>query len=216
MPNLPLPPPIELPGPFVIPEIDYSEPQLKQLEWVPIPIYVKDIPKELNPKVNSTNPSQQEEKTTKKKPKKDSTKKSTSKDSNGNEPKTQLDNPRNSNNETISTPDVNKKDLSIDVPKSEFKEIQTVEVPFIGKIPAPKPEIIVTAVSTAGVASVASVGGTLAATALFKHIITLAKPLITFGLKKLAKVRGKKPPLTWARARAEQRRHKSGKNHSQI
>ena len=211
MPNLPLPPPIELPGPFVIPEIDYSQPQLKQLEWVPIPIYVKDIPKELNPKTSSKKPSEEQGETTNKREKGRPKSKSDLKESNN-----KLENPGNSTNEDISTPSIKSKDLSIDVPKSEFKEIQTIEVPFIGKIPAPKPEIIVTAVSTAGVASVASVGGTLAATALFKHIITLAKPLITFGLKKLAKVRRKKPPLTWARARAEQRRHKSGKNHSQI
>jgi len=212
MPNLPLPPPIELPGPFVIPEIDYSQPQLKQLEWVPIPIYVKDIPKELSPKTRSKKPSEEQRKTTNKRKKGRPKSKSDLKESNNNK----LENPSNSTNEDISTPSIKSKDLSIDVPKSEFKEIQTIEVPFIGKVPAPKPEIIVTAVSTAGVASVASVGGTLAATALFKHIITLAKPLITFGLKKLAKVRGKNPPLTWARARAEQRRHKSGKSHSQI
>jgi hypothetical protein len=213
MPNLPLPPPIELPGPFVIPEIDYSQPQLKQIEWVPIPIYVKDIPKELNPKTSSKKPSEEQGETTNKRKKDRPKSKADLEESNNNN---KLENPSKSTNEAISTPSIKKEDLSIDVPKSEFKEIQTVEVPFIGKIPAPKPEIIVTAVSTAGVASVASVGGTLAATALFKHIITLAKPLITFGLKKLAKVRGKKPPLTWARARAEQRRHKSGKNHSQI
>ena len=211
MPNQPLPPPIELPGPFVIPEIDYSEPQLKQLEWVPIPIYVKDLPIELNPNINTKKPSEQEKNTTKAKSRKDSKNKSKVEESNNDS-----ENSSNNTNEDISTPSSNKKDSLIDAPKSEFKEIQTVEIPFIGELPVPKPEIIVTAVSTAGVASVASVGGTLAATALFKHIITLAKPLITFCLKKLAKIRGKKPPLTWARARAEQRRRKSGKNHSQI
>ena len=104
-----------------------------------------------------------------------------------------------------------------EAPQSEFKEVQKFEIPIVNvEVPVPKPEIIVTAATTATIASVASVGGTLAATAIFQRLIQVAKPLITFGLKKLAKIRGKQEPLTWARRRAAQRLRKSGKRASQV
>ena len=104
-----------------------------------------------------------------------------------------------------------------EAPNSEFKEVQKFELPIVNvEVPVPKPEIIVTAATTATIASVASVGGTLAATAIFQRLIQVAKPVITFGLKKLAKIRGKQEPLTWARKRAAQRLRKSGKRASQV
>lgn len=194
----PLPPAIELPGPFVIPELDYKEPSLKYLEWVPIPIYAKDIPKELDPKVGNSSQNKGAKNNAVPPAKKT--------------PDSESDSDANADgieNENQSVNAENSKLDKLPAQKSEFKEVQTMDLPLVGEVPVPKPEIIVTAVSTAGVASVASVGGTLAATALFKHIMTLAKPLITFLLKKIAKIRGKKPPLTWARARVAQRQRRS-------
>ena len=93
---------------------------------------------------------------------------------------------------------------------SDFKEVQKINIPVVNiEVPVPKTEILVTAVSTAGVASVASVGGTLAATAIFKRLIQVSKPAITFLLKKVAKARGKQAPLSWSRKRLAQRRSKS-------
>ena len=85
----------------------------------------------------------------------------------------------------------------------KFEEVRSITIPVINKeIPVPEPEILVTAVSTAGVASVASVGATLAATSLFKRVMQLAKPVTKIIVKKLAKVRKKPAPLT-GRARGD-------------
>ena len=71
-------------------------------------------------------------------------------------------------------------------------ETTTINVPFIDTpLPVPKPEILSTAVFTAGAASVASVAGTLAAGALLKRLTKVLKPVMTTALKKVAKARGR-------------------------
>ena len=92
-------------------------------------------------------------------------------------------------------------------------EVRRVEIPFTKiEVPVPKEEIVVTAVTTAGTAAVVSVGATLAATSLFKEVVKLAKPLLKTILKKVAKVRGKPEPESWARQRLrESRRRRRGK-----
>jgi hypothetical protein len=63
-------------------------------------------------------------------------------------------------------------------------EVDYVTVPIIDKeVPIPSQEILVTAVSTA----TASVAATLTATAVFKHIVSLAKPIIKTAWTKLTK-----------------------------
>ena len=63
-------------------------------------------------------------------------------------------------------------------------EIDYVTVPVIDKeIPIPSQEILVTAVSTATV----SVAATLTATAVFKRIVSLAKPIIKTAWTKITK-----------------------------
>lgn len=89
-------------------------------------------------------------------------------------------------------------------------QVQQFEVPGTDLVvPLPSTEILVTAVGTAGVASVASVGATLAAQAMFKRVVSIAKPVIKILLKKLAAVRGQEPPLTWARQKLKE----SGRRH---
>lgn len=91
-------------------------------------------------------------------------------------------------------------------------QVQTIELPGGFEMPVPKQEIMVTAVSTAGAAAVVSVGATMVAGDVFKRVVTIAKPLIKVALKRLAKLRKKNPPLTWARQRLVSRRHKSDRN----
>ena len=80
--------------------------------------------------------------------------------------------------------------------------METIDVPFTNlQVPVPPQEIMITAVTTAGTAAVVSVGATLAATKLFKQLVSLLKPVFKTALKKLAKARGKRPPLSWARQR---------------
>ena len=63
-------------------------------------------------------------------------------------------------------------------------EVDYVNVPFIDKeVPIPSQEILVTAVSTATV----SVAATLTATAVFKRLVSLFKPLIKTAWTKITK-----------------------------
>ena len=95
-------------------------------------------------------------------------------------------------------------------------EVRRVEVPFTDlTIPVPKEEIVATAVTTAGAAAVASVGATMIAGKLFSQIVKIAKPVIKAVLKKIAKVRGKPAPETWARQQLkESRQRRLGKTGS--
>ena len=63
-------------------------------------------------------------------------------------------------------------------------EVDYINVPILDKeIPVPSQEILVTAVSTATV----SVAATLTATAVFKHIVSIAKPIIKTAWTKITK-----------------------------
>ena len=71
------------------------------------------------------------------------------------------------------------------VPKAP--EVNYIDVPFIDKeVPVPSNEILVTAVSTATV----SVAATLTATAVFKHLVSLLKPIIKTAWTKITKKKG--------------------------
>lgn len=201
----PVPLPLTLPEPFEIPPLDYKPPEYHNPEWAPIPIYREDVEQRLNTKTSGKSTKEDSSKDSEERVKKDKSKESTAdeKPAVSKKPETslQIEDPPIPNNQLPTLPNTN-----------EFKEVTNVTLPIIGiEIPVPKPEILVTAVSTAGITSVASVGGTLAATALFPRLVQLLKPLITFGLKKVAKIRGKPEPLTWARRRVGQRLRRSGK-----
>jgi hypothetical protein len=68
--------------------------------------------------------------------------------------------------------------------KPKAPEVDYVTVPLLDKeVPIPSQEILVTAVSTATV----SVAATLTATAVFKHIVSIAKPIIKTAWTKITK-----------------------------
>ena len=76
-------------------------------------------------------------------------------------------------------------------------EVTTVVVPGTNvKIPVPKAEIL----SAAATTSVISVGATLAATSIFKRLVSAMKPAFKALAAKVQKLRGKKVE-TWARRR---------------
>ena len=219
---IPLPPSIELPGPFVIPKLDYKPPEYQEPKWEPITIYKEDVQQNL--KASPANTSEKTEKTTKKKKNKSKNKKPNKLE----EPEITNEVPINS--DFIDLPTAPQPELPVipftetpspkvettNPPRSEFKEVRTVTLPIIGNIPVPKAEILVTATSTAAIASVASVGGTLAATAIFQRIIQVSKPLMTLVLKKVARLRGKQEPLSWARRRVELRQNRLRKRGTRI
>lgn len=73
-------------------------------------------------------------------------------------------------------------------------EITTITLPGTSmEIPVPRAEIVSTAVVTAGASSVAAVAGTLAAGQILQYLQKVLKPVMTKGLKSLAKLRGKSP-----------------------
>lgn len=167
----PLPPPIEVPQGFEIPNSYLELPPYRHPWWVDPPLRREDIPALQN---------------------KDKTE-SAQQDPGGDEPA-----PKAAAPERPAAP--------------TFQEVQSITIPLIEQeVPVPKTEILVTAVSTATVASVASVGATLMANSLFKRVLSLAKPVTKFIVKKLAKARKKPAPLTWGRARRLERRHYRGR-----
>ena len=176
-----IPPVVPLAPTVRIPGPALSQPAPLVPKWEPIPVYIEDIPTpEPKPEPPREEPA----------PK----------------PPPPVKDILDSVNEMI-TPTPIVPPFEPAVPESTM---ETIDVPFTNlQVPVPPQEIMITAVTTAGTAAVVSVGATLAATNLFKQLVSLLKPVFKTALKKLAKARGKKPPLTWARARAtELRPHK--------
>jgi septal ring-binding cell division protein DamX len=84
----------------------------------------------------------------------------------------------------------------------------SVTIPGIDyEMPLPSTEVMVTAATTASIAAVVSVTGTLAAKTVFDYLLKLIKPALKIAVNKLAKARGK-PTTSWARQRLQERRHK--------
>lgn len=93
-----------------------------------------------------------------------------------------------------------------DEDESEFEN--SVIIPGIDyEMPLPSTEVMVTAATTASIAAVVSVTGTLAAKTVFDYLLKLIKPALKIAVNKLAKARGK-PTTSWARQRLQERRHK--------
>lgn len=178
-----------------------APPQLQLPQWEPIPVYRDDIPA-LNPQLEQQQESTEE----------------------GKQPEKELQNPKPQQPESGIPPEVLNLVDGMRTPtpplppfipyESEAEsQVQTIELPGGFEMPVPKQEIMITAVSTAGAAAVVSVGATMVASDVFKRIVTITKPLIKVLVKKLAKLRKKDPPLTWARQRLVSRRRISGKNY---
>ena len=75
----------------------------------------------------------------------------------------------------------------IDIPKFVPPEVQKIGIPGTDiEIPVPSTEIVVTAASTA----VVSVGATLVATSVFKHLVSLFKPILKQAWNKMTKKGG--------------------------
>ena len=83
-------------------------------------------------------------------------------------------------------------------------EVTKIQIPVLDiEVPVPRAEIVSTAMTTSAV----SVGAALAATSIFKRLVSAFKPVIKTAVKKVQKMRGKKV-LSFGRQRLEQRRHK--------
>ena len=172
-----LPPVVPLAPTVAIPKPALSQPAPLVPKWEPIPIYQEDLP------TPEPKPKPREEPAPR--------------------PPTPDKDILDSVNEMI-TPSPIVPPFEPPVPEPTM---DTIEVPFTNfEVPVPPQEIMVTAVTTAGASAVVAVGATLAATRLFEQLVKLFKPIFKTALKKLAKLRRKKPPLTWARVRLKESR----------
>ena len=91
-------------------------------------------------------------------------------------------------------------------------EVTEVVVPGTSvKIPVPKAEIL----SAAATTSVISVGATLAATSMFKRLVSVMKPAFKAVAAKVQKLRGKKIE-TWARQRLRERHRRKGRRGANL
>ena len=88
------------------------------------------------------------------------------------------------------------------VPKQNTSsEVVQINIPGTDiELPLPKAEIL----SAAATTSVISVGATLAATSVFKKLVSAIKPILKTVVKKIQSRRGK-PVQTWARQRLSER-----------
>jgi hypothetical protein len=196
--DIKIPEPVGLPQAVPIPGMPLAMPQLELPKWEPVPIYRDDVPA-LNPQTSPQDQSSEEEK----------------------ESNSQQQPPERDPEEGIPADVLDMVDevrfLSPPVQpfpweEREVETVETIELPGGFEVPIPKQEIMVTAVTTAGAASVVSVGATMVAGDLFKRIVQITKPLIKVVLKRVAKFRKKAPPLSWSRQRLASRQHKSGRN----
>ena len=92
---------------------------------------------------------------------------------------------------------------------AQFKEVTEFTLPGTDiTLPVPRKEILSTAIVTAGASSVAAVAATLVASTLLKRLVSLLKPVLKIGMKRLAKLRGRPAPETFGRQRLRRRRNK--------
>lgn len=179
MQAIPIPPPIPIQGGIQIPEPILNQPTAETFVWEPVPMYIENIPQDIAAP-NPNIPDQEEDE-------EDTFEDNESTDSSGKP------------SETIPPESL--------VP--EMAEVQTWDVPLIGvEIPVPRPEILVTATTTAGISSVVAVGGTLFATTMFRQLQPILKPIFKTVFKKLAALQKKPPPLSWARERRQKKQRK--------
>ena len=197
--DIKIPEPVGLPQAVPIPGMPLAVPQLELPKWEPVPIYRNDIPA-LNPQTSPQGESSEEEKE-----KSNSQQTPPERDPEDGIPADVLD---MVDEVRFLSPPVQ----PFPWEEREAETVETIELPGGFEVPVPKQEIMVTAVTTAGAASVVSVGATMVAGDLFKRIVTIAKPLIKVVLKKVAKFRKKAPPLSWSRQRLATRRRKLDKN----
>ena len=202
--DIPLPPAFPIPQAFVVPEPVLAPPQVKPLEWEPVPMYIETTPQDIpipKPTPNLDG---------------DGTAAGTEESEESQEQEEQESQENKTEDKSKATP-ASGKPADIKPPSDlvpEIAEIQVVELPIIGvEVPLPRTEILVTATTTAGVSSVVAVGGTLFATTLFRQLQPILKPIFKFILKKLAALRKKPPPRSWARERLLQKRLKAVGSH---
>jgi hypothetical protein len=205
----PIPPAFPVPEAFKLPPHPLDLPEVTLPTWVNPPNRINNITDLIPPNVpKQTKPKNKKEKT-------------------GNKRKEKVNNTEEEKDEQEVTndldfegftPPIATPKIQIPFPLPQQNQQQQLEdppefensviIPGIDyEMPLPSTEVMVTAATTASIAAVVSVTGTLAAKTVFDYLLKLIKPTLKIAVNKLAKARGK-PTTTWARQRRQERQHK--------
>ena len=190
MPSINFPPPVRLPPPIIAPPNPIDLPTFDMPKWEPIPIYRDQVPG-----IGNVNESDNEDET------KEETEEETKEPTETKPEQAPVKPP------TVELPAFPPIPLQPSpeeiIPETEM--VNEVTIPIINiDVPLPKTEIVVIAVTTAGVAAIASVGGTMIANQVFRQLVKVFNPIFKTILKKLMKTRGKILP-SWSRERRTQK-----------
>ena len=206
---VPIPPAFPIPQAFNLPAQPLDTPELSLPAWVTPPNRIDNIQELIPPNVPERN-NQVEKKQEKSEEakKKNKNKKEKEKEEEKTEepefdgftppigtPKIQIPLRLLQQNQQQQVEDVSVFENSVIIPGIDYE------------MPLPSTEVMVTAATTASIAAVVSVTGTLAAKTVFDYLLKLIKPTLKIAVNKLAKARGK-PTTSWARQRLQERRHK--------
>ena len=206
---VPIPPAFPIPQAFNLPAQPLDTPELSLPAWVTPPNRIDNIQELIPPNVPERN-NQVEKKQEKSEEakKKNKNKKEKEKEEEKTEepefdgftppigtPKIQIPLRLLQQNQQQQVEDVSVFENSVIIPGIDYE------------MPLPSTEVMVTATTTASIAAVVSVTGTLAAKTVFDYLLKLIKPTLKIVVNKLAKARGK-PTTSWARQRLQERRHK--------
>ena len=200
---VPIPPAFPIPQAFSIPAQPLDTPEFSLPAWITPPNRLDNIKELIPPNVpernNQKEETSEESKDTEEEDKEKEEEKSEEPDFEGIAPP--IDTPK------IQIPfPLQQQNQQQDEAESEFEN--SVIIPGIDyEMPLPSTEVMVTAATTASIAAVVSVTGTLAAKTVFDYLLKLIKPALKVAVNKLAKARGK-PTTSWARQRLQERRHK--------
>lgn len=202
---VPIPPAFPIPQAFSIPAQPLDTPEFSLPAWITPPNRLDNIKELIPPNVPERN-NQKEETSEEAKDTEEKDKKKEEEKDKAEEPVFEgiappIDTPK------IQIPfQLQQQNQQQDEAESEFEN--SVIIPGIEyEMPLPSTEVMVTAATTASIAAVVSVTGTLAAKTVFDYLLKLIKPALKVAVNKLAKARGK-PTTSWARQRLQERRHK--------
>lgn len=204
----PIPPAFPVPEAFKLPPHPLDLPEVTLPSWVNPPNRINNITDLIPPNSpKQTKPKNKREKT-------------------GNKRKEKVKNTKEEDEQEVTndlefegfTPPIATPKIQIPFPLQQQNQQQQLEdqpefensviIPGIDyEMPLPSTEVMVTAATTASIAAVVSVTGTLAAKTVFDYLLKLIKPALKIAVNKLAKARGK-PTTSWSRQRLQERRRK--------
>ena len=199
---VPIPPAFPIPQAFNLPAQPLDTPEISLPAWVTPPNRLNNLQELIPPNVpERNNQLEEEEEESKEDDEKEKEEEKT--EEQGLEeftppigtPKIQIPFPLLQQNQQQQVDDQSAFDNSVIIPGIDYE------------MPLPSPEVMVTAATTASIAAVVSVTGTLAAKGVFDYLLKLIKPALKTVVNKLAKARGK-PTTSWSRQRLQERRRK--------